>query len=318
METTQPTADAGKWFRINAAVGAFTWAGGGALLRPELAVVLLLFGPLVCIPLGLALLADRLPHRDVGLRAWQALALAQPLAAFCLLAAFALPPGEAAALWTLPWLAFTGLVALTGLVRLREGVGAVEGWGLSAGMLFLVVGGGWTTLTRLGAQPMDFAPVTVLLTAVHFHYAGFVLPLLTGLAGQALPGRAARLASVGVIAGVPAVAVGISLGRSLPLAEVLGACFLVAAGFLVAWLHLRLALGKGHPVRRALLALAGVSLVASLSLAAVYALGQYLKPYWLSVPTMIPWHGILNAFGFALPGLLAWQGRGPITDKGES
>jgi hypothetical protein len=50
----------------------------------------------------------------------------------------------------------------------------------------------------------------VLLTAIHFHYAGFALPLLTGLAGRALGGRIARIASLGVIAGVPLVAFGIT------------------------------------------------------------------------------------------------------------
>jgi hypothetical protein len=51
----------------------------------------------------------------------------------------------------------------------------------------------------------------------------------------------------------------------------------------------------------------GLALAAGVGLAAAYALGMYLRTYWLSVEAMVRWHGRLNAFGFALPGLLAWS-----------
>jgi uncharacterized protein (UPF0548 family) len=44
-----------------------------------------------------------------------------------------------------------------------------------------------------------------------------------------------------------------------------------------------------------------------MALAAVYAYGTFRATYWLTIPQMIPWHGTLNALGFALPGLLAWH-----------
>ena len=56
-----------------------------------------------------------------------------------------------------------------------------------AGLVYLAVGGGWTVLAWGGLRPLGFAAPIVLLTAVHFHYAGFALPLLTGLAGRNLP-----------------------------------------------------------------------------------------------------------------------------------
>jgi hypothetical protein len=37
---------------------------------------------------------------------------------------------------------------------------------------------------RLGVRPLNCETIMVLLTAVHVHYAGFVSPLLTGLAGR--------------------------------------------------------------------------------------------------------------------------------------
>jgi len=33
----------------------------------------------------------------------------------------------------------------------------------------------------MGLRPLEFQEIIVLLTAVHFHYAGFLLPIVTGL-----------------------------------------------------------------------------------------------------------------------------------------
>ena len=54
-------------------------------------------------------------------------------------------------------------------------------------------------------------------------------------------------------------------------------------------------------------ATSGVSLIGGMALAAIYALGEYLTTPWIDIATMIPTHGLLNAFGFATLGLLAWR-----------
>jgi hypothetical protein len=124
---------------------------------------------------------------------------------------------------------------------------------------------------RFGFRPLDFDPVIVLLTAIHFHYAGFALPLVTGLAARRLDSGTARLAAAGVIAGVPLVAIGITSTqlKAGPLIESLAAWVLAAAGILTASLHLRLAFGPGRPLVRFLWAVAAVSLVGSMVLAAI-------------------------------------------------
>jgi hypothetical protein len=288
-----------------AAGGLLAWAAGWIWLALPLAEVLLLLGALVCLPLGLALLADEGGLAPLRRRA---AALGQLVAGSALLAAFARPPGRPAALLSLPWLLFTAGVAALGVLRLRAaGRGRVEEWCVSAGMIFLAAGGAWTTLSRLGARPLGFGEPIVLLTGVHFHYAGFVLPLLTGLAGRRLPGRLATAAGLGVMVGVPLVAVGITAGRWVPAVEAAAAWILAAAGLLIAGMHLRLAAGPGPAAWRLLLGVAGLALTAGVGLAAAYALGTYRQTYWLSVDAMVLWHGGVNAFGFALPGLLAWH-----------
>src|SRR5581483_7095490 len=63
-------------------------------------------------------------------------------------------------------------------------------------------------------------------TAIHFHYAGFAAPILTGMAGRALgrarPShwRAYLWIAVGVIVGPPLVAVGITFSRAIELVAV--------------------------------------------------------------------------------------------------
>jgi uncharacterized protein (UPF0548 family) len=294
------------WLR-NALLGLVAWVGGLAVLRPDWAPALVLLGALVVVPLGLALVDDLAElSRRLGLGSvlpWLHLATALPL-----LGAFALDTGPSAGLLALPWCGFTGLVALLGLLRLLSpGRAAAAELCLDAGLLFLAVGGVWAMLSRWGARPLGFQEPIVLLTGAHFHYAGFALPLLTGLAAHTLGGRLSQIAVTGVVLGVPLVAVGITSAAAAPVVDWLAASLLAAACLLVAVLELRLAARAGSRGGRMLLALSGLALAAGMALAAVYALGNYCQRSWLTIPEMVRWHATLNALGFALPGLLAWN-----------
>ncbi|MBP6508338.1 MAG: YndJ family transporter, partial [Opitutaceae bacterium] len=93
-------------------------------------------------------------------------------------------------------------------------------------------------------RPLGFSPDIVLLTAVHFHFAGLVLPVVTGLVLARHPqSRAAHWSAWGVLLGVPLVAAGISavqLGWGGAI-ECLAAIVLVLSAWGVAWQHARLA-----------------------------------------------------------------------------
>ena len=297
----------------SALVGAVVWVVALLVLRPSpLEVIwakfLLLLAPLVLLPLGLRLARSA---ADDGLdRPWRAVTLAQPPAALLLGGAFLLPQGFTAAVLALPWLATTGLIALLGLARVRRHAsGSMHALYIDAGMVYVAVGGGWAVLDRLGLRPLDFEPVIVLLTAIHFHYAGFVLPLVAGLIIRRAGGRAARVAGVGVIAGVPLVAVGITttqLGLP-PLLESVAVWLTAAAGMLAGWLQVKLALGPGRPpLIRCLWMVAGVSLIASMALAALYGSRFQAPLAWLDIPWMRAVHGSANALGFGALGLLGW------------
>jgi hypothetical protein len=164
-------------------------------------------------------------------------------------------------------------------------------------------------LSRLGVAPINFDPVIVLLTAMHFHYAGFLLPLMTGLAGRRLRTRLARLAALGVILGMPLTAFGITTSQlglgHVP--EMLAVMITALAGLTAAGLHLQLAARR---TRRRLVGIcwliAGLSLAFSMVLALMYGSRFYYPMAWLDIPLMRALHGSANGLGFGLIGVVGW------------
>jgi hypothetical protein len=306
---------------IKAWIGALAWlAFVFAHVRDWRAEVwthaLLLFAVLVLVPLALELFADETEAPETArLFAW--VRSAQLPAAFLLVISCWLAPGPMAAITAIPWAAVTGLLATIGVWRVRNAglKRSLDGLCRDAALIFAAVGGAWTLADRGGFRPLNFDPTIVALTAVHFHYAGLLLPLFAGLVQRELwfsrfPARAA----VGVILGVPAVAIGITAnqlkwGTSLETATGVG---LALAAMAVAILHVRIALeAKRALAPRLLLGVAGASLFFGMFLAACYALrSSGIAPAWLGIPQMRMLHGTVNALGFGLCGVLGWRRMG--------
>ncbi|MBI1901222.1 MAG: YndJ family transporter [Planctomycetia bacterium] len=310
--------------------GAVVWLAVVAWRHPALHAVgwdvaLLLLAPLVLVPAGLALV-DR---SRGGPAAASLLFLADYLqlpAALLLVVAFALPVGPAATFLALPWCLVTIVLSIAGLVRLvQRRFRPIEEACIDCGLVFLVIGGVGAVWDRYGARPLAFEPVIILLTAIHFHYAGFVLPLATGLAANRLPGPAARAVCVGVVAGIPLVAVGINatqLGFG-PALECFAATWLSVAALGTAGLHVQLAASGDRPrapatphpsppphggrewLMRALWAVCGAALAFSMVLAALYGWRFYLPLSWLEIPWMRAVHGTANALLFSAVAIVA-------------
>ncbi len=218
---------------------------GGSLLSDTWGMLILGFAMLVCAPMAFEL-AERMLGRSAVSRAVRG---GQRLALGFLLVPL-VPLG-----WLLlfPWLCI-GWVGITFLTA---------GWGLgfllfekrpggfweklprrtvAFGLAFLAVGGGWLCFWMLAAPPFGFDIVIASLTAIHFHFAGLVLPILTGLAAEKLPGPLARAACLGVLTGVPLTAMGITasqFGQKLP--GNTRASWMATVGMLVVVLHGKLA-----------------------------------------------------------------------------
>jgi hypothetical protein len=282
---------------------------------------LFLFAVLVVVPLPLALITstDELiapwPLRTAG-------AVYGP-AAVCVVASMLLPPGDLAALLTLPWLLFSGLVALAGLAHfLAHRFSSAPQLCIAAGLLYMPVGGVWFTLSRLGANPLGFGDTIVLLTAVHFHYAGYALPILAGWTGRWLARKVPksmhlfRYVAAGVVAGMALVAAGITvtaLTGSLLLEGAAVAVLALSVLALSALLLRHVLAAVMDPLARLLLLLSALSPFVSMLFALAYVGGRLSGAWQLTITEMIGWHGWLNAAGLVLCGLLAWLLWRPTT-----
>jgi len=303
---------------LRASIGGLFWAAFVfvqviSLQGEAWSHALLLFAALVLVPLGLELFEDA-EGPESSKRFLKIAGNVQLPAGLFLGLACLLSPGPLAGLATLPWLGFTVLLAVVGFSRMKSGGLARELHLLCAdvALMFLAIGGLWTLADRGGVAPLGFAPGIVALTAVHFHYAGLLLPLFAGLAQREMwMSRMASRAAVGVVLGVPAVAFGITatqLGWS-PTIEAGAGCGLALAGMAVAVLHVRLALDARWSIpARLLLGVAGASLFFGMMLAALYAARAFSAPVsWLDLPQMRAVHGTVNALGFGLCGVLGWR-----------
>jgi hypothetical protein len=305
--------------QVSALGGGMAWLALLALLPaapPTVGLItgLLLLAVLVFVPLALGLAADcGIPMQGSAAhdaRRWQLVLGVQPFAAAAAALAFLLPAGVPAGVLALGWLLFAGIAALLGVVRLfDQHLRDVAEICIDVGLLLLPIGGFWLAMARFGARPLGFGDTIVLLTAVHFHYAGFALLVLAGLAGRRLRVNAPlargsfHLAASGMILGVPLVALGITFSRVL---EILAVMLLACSVLIFAILTLLVVVPLlARRAARALLALSALASIATMLLAAGYAGGSFVG-ITLTIHQMVVAHGMVNAFGLVLCGLLAW------------
>lgn len=286
--------------------------------RTSVGIIELLFllAPLVIVPLGLHLTAPGPPH---GL-----FHRVQPIAALCVVLAFLLPAGRWAALLTAPWLAFCillGFAAARGLLTGR--VRTMDTFCFHAARILLPVAAVWLLMSRYGARPLGFYEPIVLLTAVHFHYAGFAAPVLAGLLLRQARTRATlsftplRVIALIVVAGPVLLAAGFLIG---PHMKLFAAILLVLGevGLAVATLFVLKTMTR-HAAKL-LLGLSSVSVTGGMILAGLWAIGEYPLQPMLNIPQMARLHGTINAVGFSICGLLGWalEQRAPNTVGGLS
>jgi len=194
------------------------------------------------------------------------------------------------------------VVAVSRLWRIAGCVGRID----------LAVGGAWLVASRWGWRPMGIQEPIGLLTAVHFHFAGFATAMI---AGATLRGAEARFAGCDRLLGwlravvvlvlvMPfLVAAGfvISPGLKMVAAMVFSASVAALAGFV--WLCAR---RVEDGVARGFLRVAAGAVLAGMALSGTYAVADFVKSELLPIPRMASTHGVLNALGFCLLGLLGW------------
>jgi hypothetical protein len=315
------TTTADSWARVCATGGAGVWAIVAVLARLGIARIgaielLFLFGPLVIVPLGMEL--GRTLGAKGRLEGWAG--WMQPFGTLLAIAALWLPPGRAGGFLALGWMFVCVLTAGGGIVGLVQASWLDVGGGaraefpsrftlitLRVAQIDLAVGGAWFVASRFGMRPMGIQEPIGLLTAVHFHFAGFATATIAAatVAFAEKHGIHRWLKPlVLMVVGMPFV---VAAGFVISPALKMGAGVLFAASVAGLAIALR-GCGRlaGNPSTRLFLQIAAAAVFAGMVLAAAYAVADFTGSDVLTIPQMARTHGILNAFGFCLLGLLGW------------
>jgi len=175
----------------------------------------------------------------------------------------------------------------------------------------LAVGGAWLVASRWAMRPMGIQEPIGLLTAVHFHFAGFATAMIAAATLQFV-GRRGEPSFVHrwlkpvvlMVAGLPVVvAAGFVISPSMKMV----AAILFSASVAGLAVAVR-ACGRQaeDPTARILLQVAAGAIFAGMVLSGAYAVADYLGSDALTIPQMARTHGVLNAVGFCLTGMLGW------------
>ena len=281
-------------------VAIVAWRVDDATL--DLPAVLLLFGQLVIVPLGLGLIDGGGPVLAVALQ--RAGRTGVRVGAVAALAALAVPRGElsaaVAALYLLPVLAM-GLAALVGFAA--AGRRHLRDLADLAAVGFLVVGAVFFVIHRQGITFGGMPEHILQLTAVHFHFTGFGL----GLMARALAARSRTVGGISLVVLVAGMVVTPLGFLTVPPVQALGAVLVVAALLLVA-VGTVLALGSiGSGAARRLLFVSSVFAWLVGGMAAVSAISEALGRPAVPLVVMVSLHGTFAAIGVVFCGLLGWR-----------
>jgi len=242
----------------------------------------------------------------------------QPAGAGFAVVAMWLPPGRRAGSVALGWMVICSLMAGGGVVNLVRSLWRDAGGGaratsivlrivISVARIDLVVGGAWLVASRLGIRPMGIQEPIGLLTAVHFHFAGFATATIAAATLQFAERRGEYRWLKPVVLMVVGLPIVVAVGFVISPAVKMVAAILFSAGVAALAIAVR---GCGRKVEnataRVLLQVAAGAVFASMVLSGAYAVADFAGSDVLTIPQMARTHGILNAVGFCLLGLLGW------------
>lgn len=275
----------------NVLAGGAIWAGLAAaswwhIARLGIIELLFLLGPLVVVPLGLALSIQLTDQEQARNRIRLAQKFQLP-AALCAALSFWPQPGKAAAILATVWLCFGAGLGLVGAIHLTSFLRGksknIRSACTIASFLYLPIGCAWLVASRLGLSPMDFQEPIVLLTAVHFHFAGFAAPLLAMAADSAVPHRGAiagklfHAVAAGVLAGPGLLAAGFVIG---PRAKLAAALLVVCSEIGLSMFFFSSLCAVRPALAQAFLGISAASVSFAMVLAGIWAMGEYpLQPF---------------------------------------
>jgi YndJ-like protein len=261
---------------------------------------LLAVGPLIVVPLGLASIRPT----AVGM------CVASPAAIIAIVlhaqSDNVRPVGVvAAAIWLLAAASVSAPAVIKWLIHPPSNRFALEVLLPLAALVELTVGASWLLAATLQIELLGFSKTIVLLTAVHFHMAGFGACTVAAIrlkgAADDVERTWLKRAAVLVLGASPVVAIGhLTIGAL----ELFGGALLTGGVWTLAyfgWKQSRVSTG----IVRVLLSVGALAPFAPMLLALHYGLSRVSDVEQVSYQTIAIVHGGLNAFGFLTSNLMA-------------
>lgn len=292
-----------------AAVGGLIWLillGGVLLNRFWLSIfdLLFLFAPWVVVPLTMSLVPAAQDNRPSRINSSVIRYLLFP-GAVLITTSFFLRNGRTAGALTVLWLLAGIILAVDGLIRLiRTRLRSFQESCFAIGEGYALVGAFWLLASRMGLRPVGFHEPIVLLTAVHFHYAGLMAAVLAGLvASSARTPFLLRIALSCAVLGPGLLGLAFLAGPKFKLAAVV---LMVIGEYGIAFGTFRIGLASASEIGGRILILASACVILGMALAGIWALGEYPLHAFVNLEQMARYHGVLNSFGFGLCSLVGW------------
>lgn len=208
-------------------------------------------------------------------------------------------------LFAIIWFIYTGIVALFGVCRLLErGWKPLEETAIDSGFIYLFLGGFWFFSSVVNIPIMQFSSDIVLLTAAHFHYSAFLLPLFAGLLGrkQQKKSKLYTIALFIMIISPMTVAIGITYSRKFEFFAVL--LYLISLYIYGIFVWKTKFTSKSAKV---LLIISSSTLMVTILFSLFYSYGNFKQVMTITIAQMVWIHGVVNGVGVALPGCIGWM-----------
>ncbi|OIU71829.1 YndJ family protein [Rossellomorea aquimaris] len=208
------------------------------------------------------------------------------------------------------YVSFTLLVAANGLKRFsRRGFTNLAEISIDVGLMYLFIGGLWF-FAYINGVDTGFNPLITWLTAIHFHYSAFLLPISLGLFGRMHGSTLYRWIVPVILAGPMLVAIGITFW---PILEVLSVLLYILAIYSLIGLSFRTRFAsrlQAFLIRISYSAL-GVTILFSM----LYALNSAFGYWYVSIEFMLLFHGLVNCIFFGLACVIGWAASPPASKQ---
>ncbi|SDM89904.1 YndJ-like protein [Psychrobacillus sp. OK028] len=200
------------------------------------------------------------------------------------------------------YLLFTLAIAIYGFGRfLQRGFAYLEEFSIDVGLMYLFLGGIWFFAFEVGIDT-SFSPMLTWLTAIHFHYSSFLLPIFVGFVGRVYKHKSYRVFTSIILVSPLIVAAGITFSPWLELMAVL--LYIIGIyGFIVIAFKIPF---KGL-LQKSLVLISFSALCITIIFSLLYAVGNAFGVFQVSIAFMLKFHGFLNCLLFGLGGVIGWS-----------